>query len=501
MRAPTYSFDTDPHPVFDTYSAGNFGEVAPERLSIMSWSLIGDPVERGCRAFVTRLWPRATWHTGSRYTFVGYFSCRPYHNLSAFCHLGRDVPAVSPEDVAASYFEDAAVPRLPRGLANGRLRDALSLPRMLREFADLRPRQIGVDARVTLLEDAVRSVARSGSSFALGRVFDEARAALDEVWDVHYTATAAAVPVRSILRRLGERVSPVWSELEPWLGQPDELVWSGLHELGALATPMGSGEFLGRAFYEIADDRDPWRQWAGRPSAVAGEPAIRRDRLDVEGVAWAVMPWARAALLPNLSRLLVDAGATREATKSAAMRCLHAFRMLVPAIARSRAVADDDWPYLTIDELAGELTCRALAPRARRRREECADAVLQETSDPLCLRPGERDRRRPAVRRRGRGVSPGVVRGVVVTLERPRAGPPDATRILVCERADADVQPLLPSLSGVLTARGSALSHVAVLVREFRIPAVVGHDLAGELREGQQIELNGTTGEVTLLAT
>ena len=98
MTDARLAIDTDAHPLFPVYSAGNFGEVAPERLSIAAWSLIGDPVERGCRELAATLWPRATWHTGSHYVFVGYFRCRPYHNLSAFCHMGCEVPGTTVED-------------------------------------------------------------------------------------------------------------------------------------------------------------------------------------------------------------------------------------------------------------------------------------------------------------------------------------------------------------------------------------------------------------------
>ena len=36
MTGRPVSVDTDPHPYFRIYSAGNFGEVAPQRLSPMS---------------------------------------------------------------------------------------------------------------------------------------------------------------------------------------------------------------------------------------------------------------------------------------------------------------------------------------------------------------------------------------------------------------------------------------------------------------------------------
>jgi pyruvate,water dikinase len=54
-------------------------------------------------------------------------------------------------------------------------------------------------------------------------------------------------------------------------------------------------------------------------------------------------------------------------------------------------------------------------------------------------------------------------------------------------------------MAGVITARGSALSHVSILAREYGIPAVVGHALARELQPGQEVSLDGSTGEVTVI--
>lgn len=508
MTTRRYSFDSDPHPLFSTYSAGNFAEVAPERLSIMSWSLIGDPVERGCRALVVRLWPRATWQTGSHYTFVGYFACRPYHNLSAFCHFGRDVPGVRAGDVTASYFEDSAVPELPARLARGQLGRAGAVPRMIRLVADLRPRIVRLAARTAETEGMARRALRGGGALSLGAVAESARMLLDAVWELHYTATFAVVPLRSIHRSLGERVVDYWDDIEPWLARPRELVWSELHDFQQLAMPLGPGDFLRHAFYEIADDREPWSRWSGTVGESGIASAPRRPDPDVAEVAWDVMPWAKLAMLPQLTRLLGDAMAAREATKSLAMRVLHVFRMVVPAVAEAVGLRSEDWPYLTIGELLGDERPALLERVAASRRAECAEAVEQALADTFV--PGRDDpslagaddpgspapggRAHPA-----RGISPGVARGTVVTSAAPDGLPQGMPKVLVCERIDADVAPLLTEIGGVVTARGSLLSHVAILMREHGIPAVVGHELVRDLRAGQQIEINGNTGEVMLL--
>lgn len=490
-----FSFDTDPHPVFGTYSAGNLGEVAPERLSIMAWSLIGDPVERGCRALVRRFWPRATWHTGSHYTFVGYYACRPYHNLAAFCHMGREVAGVTAEDVCAAYFEDAAPPPLPEGLRITPVARTAAVRRQVRELVDIRARCVLAEGRTAQLEDRARAALHSGSAFALGGAVCEARRLLDEAWGVHYAATAMVVPVHALQRRVGARVVAYWDELEPWVNRPEELVWSGLHELAGDDVALAPAEFLRRSFYEVADDREPWAAWSTAAAAAAPEPA-RAGVADVASVAWDVVPSGRLALLPQLTRLCSDAMARREATKAVAMRCLHVFRALLPSIARAGGVRDEDWPYLTISELV-DGPAGGLRERAAARREECAEALAQPTLDPFTPSAASAPRGEP--RRRGRGVSPGRASGRVVTLDALAGLDNGHPAILVCDSADADVQPLLPRLAGVMTARGSMLSHVATLAREYGVPAVVGHRLARELAPGQHVQLDGTTGEVQIL--
>ena len=72
--------------------------------------------------------------------------------------------------------------------------------------------------------------------------------------------------------------------------------------------------------------------------------------------------------------------------------------------------------------------------------------------------------------------------------------------ILVSESADAGIQSLLPNVAGLITLRGSMLSHIATLAREYGIPTVVNHPLAETLRAGQQVVLNGSTGEVEVIS-
>jgi pyruvate,water dikinase len=56
-------------------------------------------------------------------------------------------------------------------------------------------------------------------------------------------------------------------------------------------------------------------------------------------------------------------------------------------------------------------------------------------------------------------------------------------------------------VAGLVTDVGGPLSHGAVLAREFGLPAVVGTgDATARIRDGSMVEVDGTLGEVRLLA-
>jgi phosphohistidine swiveling domain-containing protein len=103
---------------------------------------------------------------------------------------------------------------------------------------------------------------------------------------------------------------------------------------------------------------------------------------------------------------------------------------------------------------------------------------------------------------RGLAASPGVVEGparFVHSLEefdQVRQG-----EILVCRMTNPAWVVLFTKIIGLVTEAGGAVSHPAVVAREFGIPAVVGTTNAGErIRTGDRIRVNGTTGVVELLA-
>ena len=69
--------------------------------------------------------------------------------------------------------------------------------------------------------------------------------------------------------------------------------------------------------------------------------------------------------------------------------------------------------------------------------------------------------------------------------------------VLVCHLTDPEWTPLFKLASAVVADTGSALSHAAIVAREFAIPAVLGVGFATtQFKDGDLITVNGNTGEV-----
>ena len=103
---------------------------------------------------------------------------------------------------------------------------------------------------------------------------------------------------------------------------------------------------------------------------------------------------------------------------------------------------------------------------------------------------------------RGLAASPGVVEGsarFVASLD--EFDQVLDGEILVCRMTDPAWVVLFTKITGLVTEAGGAVSHPAVVAREFGIPAVVGTTNAGErIKTGDRIRVNGTMGVVEILA-
>lgn len=100
----------------------------------------------------------------------------------------------------------------------------------------------------------------------------------------------------------------------------------------------------------------------------------------------------------------------------------------------------------------------------------------------------------------GQGVSAGIARGPVKVLDTPDEKPVLPGDILVTRATDPGWTPLFINAAAVVLEVGGMLQHGALVAREYGKPCVVGIDnVASILKDGQQIEVDGSNGIIKLL--
>ncbi len=109
--------------------------------------------------------------------------------------------------------------------------------------------------------------------------------------------------------------------------------------------------------------------------------------------------------------------------------------------------------------------------------------------------------KQPAGSVKGLGASAGVFEGVARVVD--SADQFDQVKkgeVLVCKMTSPSWVVLFTKIGGLVTDSGGALSHPAVVSREFGIPAVVGTRTATQMiKTGQRVRLNGASGLVEIL--
>jgi len=101
----------------------------------------------------------------------------------------------------------------------------------------------------------------------------------------------------------------------------------------------------------------------------------------------------------------------------------------------------------------------------------------------------------------GEAISPGVVRGKAKILNHPGEKPLLPGEILVARATDPGWTPLFLNANGVVLEVGGLLQHGALVARESCKPCVAGVDnVASLLKDGQLVEIDGTSGTIRILA-
>lgn len=103
---------------------------------------------------------------------------------------------------------------------------------------------------------------------------------------------------------------------------------------------------------------------------------------------------------------------------------------------------------------------------------------------------------------KGQGVSPGIVVALALVLENPTEilGQEMDSFILVTKNTDPAWIYIMSRSKGLISEKGSMLSHTAIIGRELGIPTLVGVKSATQqIKTGDRLRINGSTGEVEIL--
>jgi len=241
----------------------------------------------------------------------------------------------------------------------------------------------------------------------------------------------------------------------------------------------------------------------GRPDATVADRALERllrgHPLKRMYARW-LLRWTRRAI------------ADRESMSYARARAYGVLRRLFRAMGEALARVGElpqpkDVFFLTLEDLEAKRELSAMVEQRK------ADYERFATETPphriVCRGPVPADRfarrdPRPVAGENGvlHGVpcSPGRVRGIARVLLSPSPGERVDGEILVAPVTDPGWIFLMLGAAGLVVERGSILSHTAILGRELDLPTVVGVERATQrIASGDEIEMDGSTGEIHLL--
>jgi rifampicin phosphotransferase len=559
-RPITVESETAIDPRIERLTRANVGEVLPDPVTPLTASMLVAVLEHGFEEVIRLV---GLGEKGAP-PFLVVYRERLYLNLTRSLALAARLPGVSTEDaerlvLGAGSAGDAPLPRvglrgLPRLVAiliriadlglriPGRMAQAEHDVRVLRArtaAAESAPDPaelaavlgdfltLGGDVATTHIAVSGASAARLGILQRLlarwrpgdsqGRV-NRLLGGLDGV-----ESAAPALALETMAAAV--RVHPEW---RAFVALPD-----AAEALARGAAPEGLAALL-RTFLDrfghraLSEGELRARTWREDPTPVlqalaalasgnraAGftQATAAERRLAEEQAILARLGPLRGAILGWALRAARDGVRAREHTKSLAVGLIdegrHLARRAGLRLAATGTLPDPDGAFfLTLSELRAALTGGALPSAAvwRRRQRRFERAAQVPTPRLVDLRPGAATKDAgvgsdASASWRGTGVSPGIGLGLARVVA---AGEPirlEPGEVLVTPVLDAALGPLLASAAGAVAEIGGLLSHGAVVARELGVPCVVDvHDATRRLRTGQRVLVDGTSGEVRVLA-
>ena len=528
----------------DIYTWCNIGEMMPGAVTPLTYSVTGRGIDIGMQRTYRRMGVNVPPGDGVRY--VGMFFGHMFINLTTLSELAVDVAGSSKKQMCLALCgrdidqlaEPEPAPPLRRAINGVRyFAQLLSAARHRNELdallADLdlpkrgTAREIyrAIDERLPEVWKAYElHLLSSASSGALAPILLGILAKGEEPTQEHHAMVAellaGAKDVESAdiaegVERIIDALADNGAAMEEFASvEPDAaLAWLFSAEAGAAGDEFA--RYIERHGHRAVRELELRQKgWAADPAPlVASLQSGLRARLDH---ATPKRPRDEASTIgeghPVIRRLLPLAHAairSREHTKSGLVAVVtkfkHAYRALGARLEDEGLLSDQDAVFfLTHQELGDLLRGRSeLADVAISRRRALEyqmplhfPQVFRNRPQPLRLEPVEGEEGSLV----GKPVSRGVVTGrarVVETLE--QAAALQAGEILIAPITDVGWTPYFSLIAGLATDVGSAVSHGAVVAREYGLPAVVNLRAATtRFQTGDLVTLDGDRGTLKL---
>jgi len=543
------------------WSNANIGEALPGVATPFTWSVLSQFSELGFR----RAFGAMGCTVPRDAELVGDFRGRIYLNLTEFTAIMAQIPWIHPSTLVrlgggqyASELDEVTADRSSTGFF---LRLPQTLSRYTTEnfrfkarvddfeayFSDERTRMSGTDPR--LLEPS-----------GLDRMLGDVEHLLDSTGSIMLTAYAnlltTVLLLMGLLRAFAQDLGPgfyrellsglqdvvsarpgfVLRQIAQLAREEPELVAllrdSDLSELEVSDLPAGRTRDALRRFLdeygyrgireaEIAAPRwseDPTLMFATIRSHLANtvdldvrERNLQRRRADAEEKLEKHVPFPLRPAVNKLLDLVRRYTRMREHLRAHVVEVLGMFRRVALEAsrrieAREPEAGSDSAFFLTLTEVRRVLydENESVAIRVQRRRLEYArnQALPEPPTTFVGFPPDEIGAATATKRLRGLPASRGIVEGRVRLLSTPsQAADFRSGEVLVVAAADTGWAPLFLAASGVITELGGPLSHAAIILREYGVPAVVNvSNATRSLCDGDLVRLDGDAGTVEILS-
>jgi rifampicin phosphotransferase len=541
MLADRWIVDVVPSSRYPFYTRANAGEVLPDPVSPLTWTLLwGEGVNEGWRDSQVNVGTNEPDEVTAE-EVTGLFGGYLYINASLARLFGVRGPGLTADMIDRAYFGDH--PDVPPYVAEPWHESEQNTAKLGAWMG----RVLGGDLDV-LLDDRADADAIHADRPDLGALTDHdllerARSLLPTVrrmFERHLTVTAGASIGPGIVAAIAEAVGDPTLALKLITGVgdvdsalPSHALWalSRLHRDSAEFT-CGFAEFL-----DTYGSRGPneWdlvsETWETEPALAHalidvmrkqpddGDPAVRNRANVIEREAITAQLLVGLADQPDTA-VQFEAGlasahrylAGRERAKTNIIKVIHEIRMALRELSRRSAFPTRQFHMLLSDELDAFIT----DPEAFRARVELREAdylelfeleppfIVNGTVAPVRTWPRKgADRVEPASPGTvlvGVPGSPGSVTGVARVIRDP-ADPMalEPGEILVAPFTDPSWTPLFVPAAGVVVNVGAQVSHAVIVSRELGIPCVVSaRDATEAIADGTVITVDGDAGTVTI---